>query len=251
MTRRALILFSLILLAVSACKKDDKPPKEPIDYMVQTIPDIHVVFADHVDLIEAMDTLLHFGENPPLLSKLIADTSDQHKDTILGFCNDSLILKYYYKSDPNAFYPGPPELVRGTYQFLLKNQHRGVSSLNFRSINYDNGPDDHYIESASRRDSVFIMGENPFFTIYFFQKLKKDLVVPGYQPQDPGVKEAFIISGEVTSNGIKDLYIGFKVYGYDIPTSAGIGGLNIGDIVVYYRDFLPFTYWDPKSLYTD
>lgn len=95
------------------------------------------------------------------------------------------------------------------------------------------------------------MGEKPFFTIYFFQKLKKDLVVPGYHPQDVGAKQAFIISGEVTDNGIKDLYIGFKVYGYDIPTSAGIGGLNIGDIIVYYRDFMPFTYWDTTPQYNN
>lgn len=250
MTRRALILFSFILLAVFACKKDDKPPQEPIDYMVQTIPDIHALFKDHVDLINAMDTLLHFGDNPPQLTKLIVDTSDKHLDTLLGFCNDSLVLKKYYQIDATATY-SPPELIRGTYQFLFDKQHRSVASLNFRSINYDNGPDDHYIESAYRQDSVFIMGEKPFFTIYFFQKLKKDLVVPGYHPQDVGAKEAFIISGEVTDNGIKDLYIGFKVYGYDIPTSAGIGGLNIGDIIIYYRDFMPFTYWDPTPKYTN
>ena len=251
MTRKALILFSFILLAASACKKDDKPPQEPIDYMVQTIPDIHALFKDHVDLIDAMDTLLHFGDTPPLLSKLIEDTTDQHKDTVLGFCNDSLVLKHYHKSDPNAFYPGPPELVRGTYQFLFNNQHRGVASLHFTSINHDNGPDDHYIESASRRDSVFIMGEKPYFTVYFFQQLKKDLVVSGYHPQDVGARQAFIISGEVTDNGIKDLFVGFKVYGYDIPTSAGIGALSIGDIVVYYRDFMPFTYWDTTPKYTN
>lgn len=250
MTRKTLILFVFILLSAFACKKDDKPSQEPIDYTVQTIPDIHALFEDHADLINAMDTLLHFGDNPPQLTKLIVDTSDKHLDTLLGFCNDSLVLKKYYQIDTTAIYR-PPELVRGTYQFLFDNQHRGVASLNFRSINYDNGPDDHYIESASRQDSVFIMGEKPFFTIYFFQKLKKDLVVPGYHPQDVGAKQAFIISGEVTDNGIKDLYIGFKVYGYDIPTSAGIGGLNIGDIIVYYRDFMPFTYWDTTPQYNN
>ena len=251
MTRKALILFSFILLAASACKKDDKPPQEPIDYMVQTIPDIHALFKDHVDLIDVMDTLLHFGDTPPLLSKLIEDTTDQHKDTVLGFCNDSLVLKHYHKSDPTSLYPGPPKISTATYQFLFDKQHRGVSSMNYKINHDDSGPDNHAIESAYCSDSVFIMGENQKFTVYLYQKLKMDYVIPGFpQIPDNGPKQAFIISGEVTTDGIKDLYIGFKVYGYDNPTSAGIGALNIGDIVVYYRDFMPFTYWDPKPKYT-
>lgn len=248
----------LLALSIASCQKEGTntpvtPEEEPMDYSIQVIPSIQEIFANHTDLIKVMDTLLHFGDNPPQLSKLIVDTSENHRDTLLGFCNNFLELKKYLKSDTTTIYQ-PSEMIQGTYQFLFPDQHKGVSSLYFRSTNHDNGPNDHYIETATRHDSVFIMGEKPFFTVYFFQKLKKDLVVPGYHPQDIGAKEAVILSGEVVKDGvnegIKNLYIGIKVYDYKDPSSAGIGGFNIGDIVVYYKDFMPFTYWDPQQTYS-
>ena len=240
------------MLVVAACQKEDPqaPKKEPLDYSIQVIPNIQEIFSDHVDLINAMDTLLHFGDNPPQLSKLIVDTSDQHLDTLLGFCGNNLLLKSHIKSDPNSTFPAPNPIF-STYQFLVEDQHKGIASMHFRSAKHDSGPDNHYIETATCRDSVFIMGEKPFFTAYYFQDLNIDNVNNGYTFTDPKPKQAFILTGEVTDNGIKDLYIGFKIYHYEDSSNAGIGGFNIGDIVVYYKDFLPFTYWYPNQTYNN
>lgn len=244
-----IVIIAFLTLAIAACQKENDSTQEaPKDYSIQVIPNIHEILADHIDLINVMDTLLHFGDNPPQLSKLIVDTTDSHKDTLLGFCNDSLSLKLYLMADSSAAYK-PSELIRGTYQFLFDGQHRGVSSLYFKSTNHDNGPTDHYIETAQCLDSVFIMGDNQRFTAFYFQKLKKDLNINGFCPPDPGAKEVIILSGKATENGIKDFYIGIKVYGFDDSSNAGIGGLNIGDIILYYRNFMPFTYWDPTQTY--
>lgn len=218
--------------------------------MVQAIPDIHEIFKDHVDLIEVMDTLLHFGDTPPKLSKLIVDASEHHKDTLLGFCNNYLDRKKYIKKRPETIF-SPSDTIYGTYQFLFDNQHRGVSSLRFRCTNHDEGPNNHFYEDAKLNDSVFIMGTDPWFTVYYYQNRKKHLVVNGFVPNDPGAKEAVILSGKVTENGVRDFYIGIKVYDYDDPSVAGMGGFDIGDIVVYHKDFLPFTYWDTIPKYTN
>ena len=248
-----IIILSLLFLAVVSCQK--KEDVEPLDYSVQVIPDIATVLHDHYDLISTMNELgqLHFGDTPPQLSKLIADTTGQQQDTLLGFCGDHLKSEKYIPSDPNNPYTQGMFVNISKNQFLFFDQHKGISSLYFRSPKLDSGPDMHFIEKATCHDSIFIMGTDSLFTAYYFQDLKRDIVnMPNSNP-DLIVKQAVILSGKVTDNGIKDLYFGIKVYGYSntLNFTPGTSGFNIGDIVVYYKDFMPFTYWDPNQYNSD
>lgn len=236
----------MIFLALS-CQKEDNV--EPLDYSVQVIPDIAHIFKDHYDLITVMNDLeqLHFGDNPPKLYTI--DTTNGRKDT-LGFCSSHLELKEFIKSDSTSAFPAPT-IIFYTYQFLIRDQHKGVSSMNFRSPKLDEGPENHFIETATCRDSVFIMGEDPYFTAYYFQDIQTDKVIYGNVFPDPKPKQAVILSGKVTDRGIEDFYIGIKISGYANLDAGGFtpgfSGLNIGDIEVYYKDFMPFTYWIPEQ----
>lgn len=242
-----IVSFSLLIFVAVSCQKENNV--EPLDYSIQVIPDIATIFKDHYDLITAMNDLnqLHFGDNPPQVYAI--DSSDERQDT-LGFCNSNLELKKYIKSDPTSSFPAPT-IIFHTYQFLIDSQHKGVASMYFRSPKLEEGPDNHFVETAVCLDSVFIMGEKPFFTAYYYQNIKTDKVIPGNTSPDPGPKQAIIISGKVTDNGIEDFYIGIKICGYsnmeDSGFVPGFSGLNIGDIAVYYKDFMPFTYWKPNQ----
>lgn len=243
--------FSFLILMAISCQKEDHV--EPLDYSVQVIPDIANIFKDHYDLITAMNDFdqLHFGDNPPKLYTI--DTTDGRKDT-LGFCSSHLELKKYIKSDPTTAFPAPT-IIFYTYQFLIKEQHKGISSMHFRSPKLDEGPENHFIETATCHDSVFIMGEKPYFTAYYFQDIQTDKVIYGNVFPDPKPKQAVILSGKVTEEGIEDFYIGIKISGYANLAAGGFtpgfSGLNIGDIEVYYKDFMPFTYWTPDQTNND
>lgn len=242
--------LSFLIFAAISCQKDNV---EPLDYSVQVIPDIATIFKEHYDLIEAMYDLdqLHFGDNPPKLYAV--DTTNGHQDT-LGFCSSHLSLKTFIKSDSTSTFPAPT-VIFYTYQFLINDQHKGVSSLYFRSPKLEEGPENHFIETATCLDSVFIMGEKPYFTAYYYQDIKTDKVIYGSTFPDPGPKQAVILSGKITDNGIEDFYIGVKICGFSNLEGSGFtpgfSGLNIGDIEVYYKDFMPFTYWNPNQTNND
>jgi hypothetical protein len=103
----------------------------------------------------------------------------------------------------------------------------------------------YYIEYANV-DQVFIMGEYPYFTIYFTQKRIKENSADPNNDSDYGSNEYVVISGELTSTGIKDYYFGMKIKQYDLPGFEG-NGYNVNDIDLVHIDFLPFTYWDPSE----
>lgn len=239
------------MAAISCQKQNDM---EPLDYSVQTIPDIGIIFHNHYDLINVMDSMgqLHFGDNPPKLYTI--DTTDGHHDT-LGFSGKNLICKIYIPSNPNLQFANGHSDPLWPNQYLFSNQHKGVSSILYKSPKFDLGPDNHYIETASRHDSVFIMGKDPFFTVYYYQDIRVNRVENGHIKPDPKPRQAVILSGEVTNDGIKDIYIGIKYYDYanaeDADFKPGKNGFNINDIVVYYKDLMPFTYWDPNQTYDD
>lgn len=243
-------LSFLIFMALS-CQKENNV--EPLDYSLQVIPDIATVFKDHYDLITSMNDLnqLHFGDNPPNLYAV--DTTNGRQDT-LGFCSNHLELKTFIKSDPTSTFPAPT-VIFYNYQFLIEDQHRGISSMYFRSPKLNEGPDNHFIETALCRDSVFIMGEKPFFTAYCFQNIQTDKVINGYAFPDPKPKQVVILSGKVTDKGIEDFYVGIKISDYANLEAGGFtpgfSGLNIGDIVIYHKSLMPFTYWDPNQTNSD
>lgn len=245
--KSALCLTALIatffVFTVSCQKEDDTPAtSEPLDYALQVIPDIHEVMP--ADLLEAIgEENLHFGDNPP---RLLIDS--------LGFIKKPAIIQNYIQADTNSVYTlriGEPKFY--TFCFRFTDQHRGIAKYDYKcqyiDTIYGGVMHEYYIEYANVQDSVFIMGDAPYFTAYFHQNRQKESSVPTIV--DYGAHEATILTGEVTDTGIKNFYYGMKITGYDNPAGAGIDCLNIGDIVIFYIDFLPFRYWDPSHHYNN
>lgn len=250
--RKIALAFTAIggctLFFAASCQKQDLnlTPEEldtikahSIDYALQVIPDIHDVIP--LDLIEAMNSknALYFGDNPPN----VFTTSGT--DT-LGFAAKDMVVDYYFQSDPTKPYILECGTIRKyTNYFRFYDQHRGVAKYDFKCDYIDMGPDNYICETSHVLESVFIMGSDNKFTAYLTQKRTKEHSA-NYDPDKPGEQEAVIISGEVTNNGIKNLYFGMKIIQYDNPADAGIRYPNIDDIIIFKSsELLPFTFWDP------
>lgn len=267
--RKKALAFTAIaacsLFYTTSCQKYEEPTAEQledaelVDYALQVIPDIHVELADAIDLLNIMDTIpvettvngqnitsyksaLHFGDNPPNLFKV-----EDNKN--LGFAGTPIVRLLYLPSDPNyewTMTTGQP--MPYTEYLRITDQHRGVAKLDYKRVYMDITYGDihqYYIEYANV-DQVFIMGEYPYFTIYFTQKRIKENSADPNNDSDYGSNEYVVISGELTSTGIKDYYFGMKIKQYDLPGFEG-NGYNVNDIDLVHIDFLPFTYWDPSE----
>lgn len=271
--RKALTLTTLAacsLFFAASCQKQTLKPEDltqeelesinqhVIDYALQVIPDIHDVMP--TDLIKAMDSIptgntlpngqpeiisaLHFGDNPPTL----------YKDS-LGFVQgegEVIRKKVFIPSDSTKIFSlmQNSEVFHAIDWFRFYDQHRGIAKFDFKHVNEDhyNTTGSYYIEYANVIDSVFIMGENPYFTAFFTLKRLNE---NSYGLDHRDSSEYFIISGKVTAQGVKELYYGVKIKGYDHPTSPGYDSMNYNDIAVFYIDNLPFTYWDPSHHYNN
>ena len=244
-----------------------------LDYAIQSIPSIEEVIP--ADLIAIMGPHIHFGDNPPTLYKMNADT-------ILGFHKKNPILLDYYAVDSAAPFcrnyfphnPDHPELVTilptekdVSDYFYFHDQHRCIAQVDYKCVYVDtllpigNPPIDHvelrYYDIVHTSDSVFIMGNSDYFTAYFRQHRHEQeyYLSPNastYNISFPqaviyGSHEAVIVSGKITDNGVEDFYFAIKFIGYDDDSGAGIRVANIGDIIVYHHDFLPFSYWNPNN----
>ena len=237
-------LFATIFVFAASCQKEDDTPatNQPLDYALQVIPDIHDVIP--MDLLEALgEDHLYFGDNPP---KLSLDS--------LGFVKKPAVIYDFIKADSTSEYNlrvGEPKFY--TFCFRFSDQHRGIAKYDYKcqyiDTIYGGVYHEYYIEYANVTDSVFIMGDAPYFTAYFHQDRRKESSSSAIV--DYGVHEASVLSGKVTETGIKDLYYAMKVVGYDNPVDAGSTCLNINDIVIFYIDFLPFRYWDPTHHYNN
>lgn len=270
--RKKALAFTAIaacsLFYTTSCQKYEDPTAQQldeadlVDYALQVIPTIHEVMSDANDLLNVMDTIpqvvtnangevihtyisaLHFGDNPPDLFKLEDGVN-------LGFSGTPIVRLKYLPSDPNyewTMTTGQP--MPYTEYLLVKDQHRGVAKLNYKRVYMDVTYGDlhqYYIEYADV-DEVFIMGEAPYFTIYFTQKRIKENSADPNNESDYGSNEYVVISGELTSTGIKDYYFGMKIKQYDLPDFSG-NGYNENDIDLIHIDFLPFTNWDPSEHY--
>lgn len=267
--RKKALAFTAIaacsLFYTTSCQKYEEPTAEQlenaelVDYALQVIPDIHVELADAIDLLNIMDTIpvettvngqnitsyksaLHFGDNPPNLFKV-----EDNKN--IGFAGTPIVRLLYLPSDPNyewTMTTGQP--MPYTEYLRITDQHRRVAKLDYKRVYMDITYGDihqYYIEYANV-DQVFIMGEYPYFTIYFTQKRIKENSADPNNDSDYGSNEYVVISGELTSTGIKDYYFGMKIKQYDLPGFEG-NGYNVNDIDLVHIDFLPFTYWDPSE----
>ena len=151
-----LILFGLSALLFSSCKKELEgfgpgSSNLPVNYSMQTGPDIGIFMAGAEDLLSEMAPYLHFGDNPPKI------------DTFFHAPSIHLI-----KHIAN----GPFHLVDGQdfpypYSFMLKGQQNGTfDSLRFKEPIIKNS-DYHIYAEAGTHDSIFIMGEGDLFTVYY------------------------------------------------------------------------------------
>lgn len=281
--RKKALAFTAIaacsLFCTISCQKYEKPTAqeleaaELVDYALQVIPDIywHAEHAtDHQDqqhaatkLLDIMDAIpfettmngqnttiyksaLHFGDNPPDLFKV-------ENDKNIGFAGTPIVRLLYLPSDPNyewTMTTGQP--MPYTEYLRITDQHRGVAKLDYKRVYMDVTYGDlhqYYIEYANV-DEVFIMGEDPYFTIYFTQKRIKENSADPNNESDYKSKEYVVISGEMTSTGIKDYYFGMMILGFDRPGYYG-NGYNIDDIDLIHIDYLPFTYWEPSEHYNN
>lgn len=241
-----------------------------LDYAIQSIPSIDQVMPP--DLIAIMGPHLHFGDNPPLLYKTSVNS-------ILGFSAKKPILLDYYAVDSSAQFcqlyfpnnPEHPEIVTilptektNSDFFLFHDQHRCIAQVDYKCVYVDTllpiGTDFvelRYYDIVHTADSVFVMGNSNYFTAYFHQHryeqeyyLSPNAATYNIHMPHPviyGSHEAVIMSGKVTNDGVEDLYFAIKFTGYDDPSGAGDRCANIGDIIVYHHDYLPFSYWNPNN----
>ena len=236
-----------------------------LDYAIQSIPSIDKIIP--YELIAIMGPHLHFGDNPPLLYKMSVDT-------ILGFYAKNPTLLDYYAVDSTADFCRsyfvvdsitgqnslPTEKNNWDF-FLFHDQHRGIAQFDYKCLYVDTTYHINSLDIDLRlwdlthsTDSVFIMGNGDEFTAYFKQyRIEREyyctsnpyITIP--QPTNPGSHEAIILSGKITENGVEDLYFGIQFISYDNPNNAGISYANIGDIIVYHYDLVPFSYWNPNN----
>ena len=250
-----LVWITVVAFVATSCQKqfnEEDVKGKTLDYALQVIPDIHEVIP--MDLIETMNSLgqLHFGDTPPDIFK--TDNTDDQNERFLGFAEESVMVVRYIKSDTSTVYELDSGLIRPyTNYFRFYDQHRGVAKFDFECSYIDMGIDNYICEISHVTDSVFIMGhDGRYFTAYFKQKRTKEYS-PMYNPEDPGEREAVILTGEVTNEGIRNLYFGMKIIGYDNTAAASILAgdriPNKNDILVFKSidNFLPFIYWDPYA----
>lgn len=263
-------LLAIPLCFATTCKKQEIKPGDLtpqqldsinahlIDYTLQVIPDIHEIIPK--DFLNAMDSIpkivhnasggydttyisaLYFGDNPP--TRIAKDS--------LGFFKKDAKVSNFIKSNPLSEYNViVGETKKHTNYFLFSDQHRGVAKYDYKCVHLDTvygGVSHQYvIEYSSIPDYVYIMGEDPKFTAYFVQDRHKESNLSTIV--DYGSHEYVVLSGEVTDTGIKNLYYGIKIKGYDNPADAGQRCLNIDDILIFYFDELPYRYWDPDQHY--
>lgn len=181
-----------------------------LDYAIQSIPSIDKIIP--AELITEMGRYLHFGDNPPRIDSFSLDST--------------IVFHYIHNSDhpeipfdsSTMFYRLPGELFTIPTPFVFYGQHRGV----FDSCRYEHIYDYGYlklIEYAIIHDSVFIMGNDPEFTIYYNQE-KKKRVEPASSGLTPAgglnliTRESVIISGTKTQQGIKNFHWGIRVEQY-------------------------------------
>lgn len=154
-----LIVICLASLCFASCQKQDGPtgigpntPNLPFDYIVQSIPDIGTYMPR--DLLLAMQDHLHFGDNPPRI------------DTC--FHTDSIRLDRYIKADPSTpFYLIPQTFAYPFFSWGFNGQHQCVIDR-FRHDEPIVNDDSYQIFATSNgTDSIFIIGEDPYFTVYY------------------------------------------------------------------------------------
>ena len=286
--RKKALAFSALaacsLFFVASCKKYEEPnptSANSIDYALQVIPDIHkwAEEINAIDLVEAMNSIpatidghettisaLHFGDNPPVLSKI-------QDGSLLGFVTQGKVVgvnpppqntpKIAYMQSKKYIPCGPsfPSVEEGNYDircyhFRFHDQHRGIAQCDYKSVYIDEGPDNYLYEIAHTTDPVFIMGEGDAFTAYYYiTTTKKMSTFFSSITTDNGPHMAVILSGKVSDNGIYDVYYGYKVLSYDNPPASDPNlppmVANVNDIIVLSPliETIPFSYWDPNFSY--
>lgn len=195
-----------------------------LDYAIQSIPSIDEVMP--ADLIAEMGPNLYFGDNPPQIDSLSIDIIELiHFIHNLDHPEIPFDSTMYSKPDqrPENYWPTPA-------QFTFYGQHRGVfDSCRYERI-YDpfvQGMNIKMVEFANTQDSIFIMGNDPKFTIYYIQSRERRI-----EPES----ESHIVSN---INGGLSLIIIESIIISGIKTEQGVQNIHWGSRIEQYTNFEP------------
>ena len=203
-----------------------------LDYAIQSIPSIDEVIP--ADLIAAMGEYLQFGDTPPRIDTCFSAIDFITLDTLIQ--NDPSEA-YSFSEQPQTF-PYPKNT------FLFENQHRCIVEKHYyERCNYP----DYFYYSADAADSIFVMGHDNCFTVYFKQTWKAWI-----HPDLAGLdnlrnvtrRESIILCGKICPEGITDFHWGMCVESYNpsnyqyIGADPGHSGQpGIHDIMIFsYKD---------------
>ncbi len=201
-----------------------------LDYALQVIPPIDKVIPH--ELIVAMGSYLHFGDNPRKIDS--------------SFIVDHVRLARFIQHDPTTTYFKQDSTYTNDQHltFKLSGQHRCMAESALFVHHWGEiyeGSGIFFYEDSKANDSIFIMGDGDWFTVYYHHLAKKRMepdeqyahMISDFQVER---KESFILSGRLTSQGIAECRIGTCVESYS-EASPRIGLYNglpgIHDIIIY------------------
>ena len=178
----------------------------------QKIPDINTYMP--MDLLEAFtNDNLHFGDNPP-------DLRCQFKAD-----NLKVVFADAVSSTGDVLFDTTTDFGHGfAYYHSIYYQHMGLGEYDF-TLKENDGYGGYIITSC---DSVYIMGEDPYFTAFFYETRNNP---PKTEP-----RHAVIISGKAGPTGIEEYVYGYKVMGYGNLTPLWESHFPIEGSIIIVKD---------------
>ena len=211
-----------------------------LDYALQVIPSIDQVIP--AELIAAMGPYLYFGDYPPRIDTcFIVKNEKISADSVRPAIRLARFI--HNLDDPTTTYTKEDSTQTNDQQVTVRfsGQHRCIAeSARFVHFWGEVIPGNDLFEECTS-DTIYIMGKGDCFTAYYRHKAKKRIVpneelsslIRDFQLIR---EEWFIISGQLTAQGIAGCRIGTCVKGYS-EASDGIGVFNrlpaIHDIIIY------------------
>lgn len=110
----------------------------------------------------------------------------------------------------------PLDVVEPEVTITISEQHNRVCIMEI----------DEYISTVT--DTAYISGVDNFFTVYLTER--KTLSYSGYESD---ITRNIVCKGEITPNGIKDLYIASVIIDVEDDSNGGIVQYKQGDFFIY------------------
>lgn len=201
-----IVLFLLGMTLFSSCMKNDPENNKTIYYGYQQIPNINEYMPK--SLLRAMDSMncLYYGDEPPRIEGNFIVDSTFSVGVILA---------------PGSNWSGAPSYLLGTRNFDFKEQHMGISKLDYTY--YDGNGD--IVEKSYSDSTSIIMHE-------YLERILNDTICPEYfQNPENNFKVfdyAYIIG--------HDSY--FTIYYYDVRTYLKLENKPYNQYKPWYANIL-------------